>query len=177
MSCTPSSNHLSDDALDLSAVAVNEMTDAMLDGLTDYTSDQRGDVGSWARISCVKGLTSFIQTLFSHANALPDFAAYLPPEKVHDAIAGILKQGVERLDNVRQIAGENFLAILLLPSPAVAEPTPWKVRGEQMMKELFLRYDVLCSFERCPEPKGLAVKKSPWGGTTEHGCSLELCSF
>ncbi len=121
---------------------VNEMTDAMLDGLTDYTSDERGDVGSWARISCVKGLTSFIQTLFLHASALPDFAAYLPPESFHSAIAGILKQGVERLDNVRQIAGENFLAILLLPSPAVADPAPWKIRGEQKIKELFLRYDV-----------------------------------
>ncbi|RPD62432.1 ARM repeat-containing protein [Lentinus tigrinus ALCF2SS1-7] len=122
----------------LSASLVNEMTDAMLDGLTDYTSDQRGDVGSWARTSCVKGLTSFIQALFSHASALPDFAAYLPPEKFHDAIAGILKQGVERLDNVRQAAGENFLAILLLPSPAVADSAPWKIRGEQRMKELFL---------------------------------------
>ncbi|TFK86795.1 ARM repeat-containing protein [Polyporus arcularius HHB13444] len=122
----------------LSADMVNQMTDAMLDGLTDYTSDERGDVGSWARISCVKGLTSFIQTLFLHASALPDFAAYLPPESFHSAIAGILKQGVERLDNVRQIAGENFLAILLLPSPAVADPAPWKIRGEQKIKELFL---------------------------------------
>ena len=145
MSSAPLSNHFSDGFSDLSAVAVNEMIDAMLDGLTDYTSDQRGDVGSWARISCVKGLTSFIQTLFSHANTLPDFAAYLPPEKVHDGIAGILKQGVERLDNVRQIAGESFLAILLIPSPAVTDPTPWKVRGEQKMKELFLRYDVQSS--------------------------------
>ncbi|KAI0720503.1 TBCD protein [Cerioporus squamosus] len=122
----------------LSTDIVNQMTDAMLDGLTDYTSDERGDVGSWARISCVKGLTSLVETLFSHASALPDFAVYLPPAKFHDAVAGILKQGVERLDNVRQIAGENFLAILLLPSPAVTDSSPWKVQGEQLMKELFL---------------------------------------
>lgn len=116
--------------------------DALLDGLTDYTSDERGDVGSWVRISCVKGLTSLVQTLFSRASFLPDLASYLPPEKFHDAIAGILKQGVERLDNVRQIAGENFLSVLLLPPPAVPDPAPWKIRGEKKMKEVFLRYDV-----------------------------------
>ncbi len=115
------------------------MFNALIDGLTDYTSDERGDVGSWVRISCVKGLTSFVRILFSHASALPDFASYLPPEKFHDALAGILKQGVERLDNVRQIAGENFLAILQHPLPAVSDPVPWRIREEEKIKELFLR--------------------------------------
>ena len=93
-------------------IAKVQLEDALLDGLTDYTSDERGDVGSWVRISCVKGLTSFSQTLFSRASSLPDLAGYLPPEKFDDAIAGVLKQGVERLDNVRQIAGESFLTLL-----------------------------------------------------------------
>ena len=112
-----------------------------MDGLTDYTSDERGDVGSWVRISCVKGLTSFSQTLFSRASSLPDLAGYLLPEKFDDAIAGVLKQGVERLDNVRQIAGESFLTLLLLPPPAVPDSARWKLRGEARMKELFLRYE------------------------------------
>ncbi|EJF63417.1 ARM repeat-containing protein [Dichomitus squalens LYAD-421 SS1] len=123
---------------ELSPELVNELEDALLDGLTDYTSDERGDVGSWVRISCVKGLTSFVQTLFSRAGSLPDLASYLPPEKYHDAVGGILKQAVERLDNVRQIAGENFLTLLLLPPPAVPNPAPWKLRGDVRMKELFL---------------------------------------
>ncbi|KAI1789614.1 ARM repeat-containing protein [Ganoderma leucocontextum] len=123
---------------DLSAELVTELEDALLDGLTDYTSDERGDVGSWVRISCVKGLTSFSRTLFSRASSLPDLASYLPPEKYHDATGGILKQGVERLDNVRQIAGESFLTLLLLPPPAVSDPAPWILRGEALMKELFL---------------------------------------
>ncbi len=114
--------------------------DSLLDGLTDYTNDERGDVGSWVRISCVKGLTSFCQTLSSRAGSLPDLASYLPPDKHDDAIGGILKQGVERLDNVRHIAGESFLTLLLLPPPAVPNPARWKLRGEARMQELFLRY-------------------------------------
>ena len=98
-------------------------------------------MGSWVRISCVKGLTSFSQTLFSRASSLPDLAGYLLPEKFDDAIAGVLKQGVERLDNVRQIAGESFLTLLLLPPPAVPDSARWKLRGEARMKELFIRYE------------------------------------
>ena len=93
----------------------------------------------------MKGLTSFVQTLFTRAMSLPDLASYLPPEKYHDAIGGILKQGVERLDNVRQIAGENFLTLLLLPPPAVPDPAPWRLRGDGRMKELFLRYAMTSS--------------------------------
>ncbi|KAI0754966.1 ARM repeat-containing protein [Daedaleopsis nitida] len=122
----------------LSAAMVCQMTDAVLDGLTDYTTDERGDVGSWVRISCVRGLASIIRTLFSCASELPDLASYLPREKFHDAVAGTLKQGVERLDNVRQTAGESFLAILQLPPPAVRDASPWKIQGEKMMTDLFL---------------------------------------
>ncbi|PIL22540.1 hypothetical protein GSI_15229 [Ganoderma sinense ZZ0214-1] len=124
--------------LEIPAEFVRDLVDALLDGLTDYTSDERGDVGSWVRISCVKSLTSFSQTLFSRASSLLDLARYLPPEKYDDAIAGILKQGVERLDNVRQIAGDSFLALLLLPPPVVLDSARWKVREEVRIKELFL---------------------------------------
>ncbi|KAI0822273.1 TBCD protein [Trametes gibbosa] len=122
----------------VSAEIVCRMTDALLDGLTDYTSDERGDVGSWVRIACVKGLASFIQTLFTYAPHLPVFSDYLSPERYHSAVSGILKQGVERLDNVRQQAGDSFIALLLLPLPAVDDSYRWKIHGQERMRELFL---------------------------------------
>lgn len=152
---------------DLSVDMVCQMTDAILDGLTDYTSDERGDVGSWVRIACVRGLASIIRTLFSCARELPDFASYLPPEKFHDAIAGTLKQGVERLDNVRQTAGESFLAILQLPPPAVPDPSPWKILGEKMMKDLFLRYDVCPGLVLCVGVK--SCSREPHSGDESVG--------
>ncbi|KAI0372156.1 TBCD protein [Pilatotrama ljubarskyi] len=125
-------------AQNLSAELICEMTDALLDGLTDYTSDERGDVGSWVRTACVKGLASFVETLFAHSAAVHDFPRYLPSDKFHGVIGGILKQGVERLDNVRHQAGESFVGLLLLPPPAVQDPRPWQIHGGAKMKELFL---------------------------------------
>ncbi|PSR74806.1 hypothetical protein PHLCEN_2v9520 [Hermanssonia centrifuga] len=111
----------------------------MLAGLEDYTTDERGDVGSWIRIVCVKGLASFAEILITDAAAMPHFAEYLPASRYHDAVAGILKQGVERLDNVRQQAGEQLLRLLVLPSPAVPQSEAWLIEGDHLMKELFLR--------------------------------------
>lgn len=111
----------------------------MLAGLEDYTTDERGDVGSWIRIVCVKGLASFAEVLITDAAAMPNFAEYLPASRYHDAVAGILKQGVERLDNVRQQAGEQLLRLLVLPSPAVPQSEAWLIEGDHLMKELFLR--------------------------------------
>ncbi|OBZ71620.1 Tubulin-specific chaperone D [Grifola frondosa] len=122
----------------LSPTDVCQMIDALQDGLRDYTTDERGDVGSWIRVTCVKGLTLFIETLFAHAHMLPNFAGYFPPEKFHSAIGGILKQGIERLDNVRQQAGESFLRLLLLSLPSVPDAEQWRICGDAKMKGLFL---------------------------------------
>ena len=113
--------------------------DAFLEGLTDYTTDERGDVGSWIRMSCVMGLSTFVRVLFTHSNSLPNFIDYFHPEKYHTAIGGILKQGVERLDNVRQQTGNQFVKLLRSPLPDVDGKERWKMFGTEMMNELFPR--------------------------------------
>jgi tubulin-specific chaperone D len=118
---------------------VREIFDALESGLTDYTLDERGDVGSWIRMSCIGGLSSLIKVLFSCANNVSNFVEYLPPAKFHGAIAGILKQGVERLDNVRQEAGSKIIDLLRLPLPDIASEDLWSIHGADLMKELFLR--------------------------------------
>ena len=120
------------------------MFDALLAGLDDYTTDERGDVGSWIRIACVKGLATAIALLLEHARApaltMPDaLERYLPPARFHAAVGGIMKQAVERLDNVRQHAGEQLLRVLALPRPHVASAEQWAVCGEARMRELLLR--------------------------------------
>ena len=115
------------------------MLDALLAGLEDYSSDERGDVGSWVRIACVKGLASIAESLIQNAAAIANFPEYLPASKYHELIAGILKQGVERLDNVRQQAGEQMTRLLRLELPPVAGREAWRIHGDQLMKELLLR--------------------------------------
>ncbi|KAL4080682.1 armadillo-type protein [Scleroderma citrinum] len=125
-------------SLDLHPEVVRVLFDALDGGLDDYTTDERGDVGSWIRIACIEGLTSIIGDLFRVSASLPDFASFLPPHRYHHVVGRILRQGVERLDNVRQIAGESFIRILSLSPPSVDEPESWRVRGEALMRELFL---------------------------------------
>lgn len=123
--------------VDFQSSQVCALFDALDNGLEDYTTDERGDVGSWIRIACIRGLSSVIEDLFRVSGSLPDFSSFLPPHRYHAAIGRILRQGVERLDNVRQISGECFLRILKLPLPATEHAEMWRIKNADLMKELF----------------------------------------
>ena len=124
---------------DISPAFVARCLDAFLAGLTDYTTDERGDIGSWIRISCVLGLSTFAQIFFAQSKSLPNLIEYFPPEKYHAAIGGILKQGVERLDNVRQQTGAQLAKLLRSPLPEVVGKDRWKMHGSDILNELFQR--------------------------------------
>jgi hypothetical protein len=124
----------------LSANVVRDLLDALREGLGDYTIDERGDVGSWIRVVCVKGLSSIATTLFAKTSDIPNLQEYLPPPEYHDIVGEILKQGVERLDNVRQVSGESFLTLLQHPLPSIESGYLWRMEGEALLRSLFLRY-------------------------------------
>ncbi|KAJ7044089.1 TBCD protein [Mycena alexandri] len=120
----------------MSAETFNALLDAMLHGLEDYTIDERGDVGSWIRIACLRGLTAFCEILIPNASTLPAFDEYFPSSKYHGIIAGVLKQGIERLDNVRQDAGDCFQTLLRLAPPDVRDGHAWAPMGLSLLREL-----------------------------------------
>lgn len=122
------------------------MVDALIDGLNDYTTDERGDVGSWIRIACIRGLCTACMLTITNARHIPDFEAYLPPSKYHKAVSSILKQGVERLDHVRHEAGEAFGKLSHLSPPEVQEPGRWTVYQLDLIKEVFVREDEATSW-------------------------------
>ncbi|KIK69557.1 hypothetical protein GYMLUDRAFT_79682 [Collybiopsis luxurians FD-317 M1] len=122
----------------LTADVVLSLFDALLDGLDDYSVDERGDVGSWIRIACVKGLGTMAKTLITRAHDIQNFESYLPAVKYQDSIRGILKQGVERLDNVRQESGRTFLKLLSLPPPDINRSDQWTVQNSDLMRRLFI---------------------------------------
>lgn len=132
--------------IDISPEFTVKCLDAFMEGLADYGTDERGDVGSWIRISCVRGLSEFIQILFTQSKSLQNFVEYLPPERFHAAIGGILKQGVERLDNVRQQTGVQFMKLLHSPLPEVDDKERWKIFGTELIDDLFSEW--VCS--PCP---------------------------
>ncbi|GAA5985688.1 hypothetical protein JCM10908_007072 [Rhodotorula pacifica] len=73
--------------------------EALLDGFSDYTSDSRGDVGSWVRMATITAWQRIIQTV-----RVPEHIT----QRVIAAIAGL---ALERLDSVRQVAGEALVSI------------------------------------------------------------------
>ncbi|KAF7979681.1 hypothetical protein HWV62_41685 [Athelia sp. TMB] len=76
--------------------------------------------------------------LSAHATDIPNYDEYLPADQYHAAISGILKQGVERLDVVRQVAGEHMAILLQLPPPQSQNSRSWEIEQGELMKMLFL---------------------------------------
>ena len=66
---------------------------AFVDALSDYSTDQRGDIGSWIRIVALKAL--------GKALSLPQASATLSRSFVDEALGGIIKQSVEKLEKCR----------------------------------------------------------------------------
>ncbi|KAI0283960.1 TBCD protein [Russula aff. rugulosa BPL654] len=122
----------------LSIDHVVRLYNALISGLDDYTVDDRGDVGSWIRIASIQALTSVSVTLLMLAKTDATYTDYIPADLYQKAIAGILKQGVERLDNVRQQAGESIHCLLKCPLPSMGDTNPWKFHGEELFIELLL---------------------------------------
>ncbi|KAJ9464926.1 Tubulin-folding cofactor D [Diplonema papillatum] len=64
---------------------------------TDYTIDKRGDVGSLVRVAAMEALSSVSLCLLQHDRLTVDY--------FHRTVAALLRQGTEKLDKVRQVAG------------------------------------------------------------------------
>ncbi|CAE7091006.1 unnamed protein product [Rhizoctonia solani] len=109
----------------------------VLSGLDDYTVDQRGDVGSWVRMATLRAVASMSQAIFRNRLRLEPFEEYLPPDLWHQAIGGVLKQGVERLDNVRAVAGEQLMGLLWNSDIRSHALGPWKVPGLNKLESAF----------------------------------------
>ncbi|KAF8510075.1 TBCD protein [Hysterangium stoloniferum] len=126
--------------LDTSTIV--QMFQACLKGMEDYSVDERGDVGSWIRVASIRGLSSIIGLLFDISSSLDSFGSllsWLPPTLYHQGIGAILKQGVERLDNVRRQAGESFLVLLQRQPPG----EEWAMDGYSLLSELFLQGELI----------------------------------
>lgn len=80
--------------------------------LTDYSTDQRGDVGSWVRIPSMEFL-NYVLPHISKLDAELDGQNYLEMTSTSNLIAALLKQSVERIDKVRSIAGKVLCDLIL----------------------------------------------------------------
>lgn len=69
------------------------VTRSFIDALADYSTDQRGDIGSWIRIIALESLAK--------ALSLPQASTSLTRATVDEALGGIMKQSAEKLEKCR----------------------------------------------------------------------------
>ncbi|KAL1132701.1 hypothetical protein AAG570_010653 [Ranatra chinensis] len=80
--------------------------ECFIEGLKDYTTDDRGDTGAWVRESSMSGIQTVMQLAASCAPHL------LTEDIVRRAFCGIVQQAVERIDRTRALAGTVFSSLL-----------------------------------------------------------------
>jgi hypothetical protein len=75
----------------------------MIDALSDYSTDQRGDIGSWIRIVGLAGLGQIL--------SLPPVREQVPQTLRDIVIGGIIKQSVEKLEPCRNQAYKTMVQL------------------------------------------------------------------
>ncbi|KAL5728185.1 hypothetical protein ACHQM5_001298 [Ranunculus cassubicifolius] len=86
----------------------NEVMQTLLKSLTDYSVDNRGDVGSWVREASMDGLERCTYILCNrHAQPLFDESL------ATNLVGGLLKQSVEKMDKLRIAAIKTLKRILI----------------------------------------------------------------
>lgn len=114
---------------------------AMLTGLDDYTTDARGDVGSWIRLACLTGLRKLFEFLSKTSSR--SMLEWLDQDLFDAVCAGYCKQMIERIDMVRSHATVECLAIAKLCKESGNTKGQLHFTGSQLFDQLFARDDDL----------------------------------
>ncbi|XP_049869882.1 tubulin-specific chaperone D [Pectinophora gossypiella] len=95
---------------------IGEIIDALLDCLSEYTIDMRGDIGAWVREASMTGLMSVCRQCAAQAPHLNT------PQAVQGVMRGVAQQAVEKIDRTRAHAGRIFTALLYNDPPIANIP-------------------------------------------------------
>jgi tubulin-specific chaperone D len=87
-------------------------------------------------MASVTGLVAISGELLRRLTSPSSLESYLPPDIFHLSVGGILKQGVERLDNVRQLVGEELTRLVSLTRTLSIEFSRWKPYGMELLEPL-----------------------------------------
>ncbi|KAB0802179.1 hypothetical protein PPYR_04365 [Photinus pyralis] len=85
---------------------LNKCYTTFLSGLSEYTQDNRGDIGAWVREASVSALHTLTLLLAKHK---PDV---LTSELVPKIMSGVAQQAVEKIDRTRALAGKIFYSFI-----------------------------------------------------------------
>ncbi|KAJ3001452.1 hypothetical protein HKX48_002867, partial [Thoreauomyces humboldtii] len=89
-----------------------KITTALLAGLDDYSTDSRGDVGSWVRQACIETLQRLAELIALHPSFDALVETYWPTNTRMAVVGAIAKQAVEKIDRMREAAGTALMVFL-----------------------------------------------------------------
>jgi hypothetical protein len=92
----------------------SQVVDAALACMRDYSTDNRGDVGSWVREAAMRVIPILISALQRHSA--------LEHRQVVAIVGAVLKQAVEKIDRVRALALQTLSLLIHGGSSYVWEP-------------------------------------------------------
>ncbi|KAL1546475.1 tubulin-folding cofactor D-like [Salvia divinorum] len=107
----------------------NEVMGSLFIALEDYSTDNRGDIGSWVREAAMDGLerctyilckrdslnkekSSSLQLEKGHNLSDDHFSSYFEASLANNLVGGILKQAVEKMDKLRESAARILQRLL-----------------------------------------------------------------
>nr|XP_020641570.1 tubulin-specific chaperone D [Pogona vitticeps]XP_020641571.1 tubulin-specific chaperone D [Pogona vitticeps]XP_020641572.1 tubulin-specific chaperone D [Pogona vitticeps] len=92
---------------------IGQIYSILLDGLNDYTTDSRGDVGAWVREAA---MTSLMKITLLLTQTEPELIDAKVSEQIMCCVA---QQAAEKIDRFRAHAGSVFLKMLYFDNPPV----------------------------------------------------------
>lgn len=98
----------------ISKPVFDKIINAYFMGLEDYSTDQRGDVGSWVREACMNGFSEVCSLITLLDLNESDCEPWLSDELSIKIFSNLLKQSVERIDKIRSCAGRILLEFLYM---------------------------------------------------------------
>ncbi|KAG9452420.1 hypothetical protein H6P81_005324 [Aristolochia fimbriata] len=122
------------DATSLYRLIKDQVMWTLLKALNDYSVDNRGDVGSWVREAAMDGLERCAYILCNRESlrlVTDETFALFDETLAINVIGGILKQAVEKIDKLRDMAGKILQRLLYNPTYFVPH-----IREREKLKEL-----------------------------------------
>ncbi|KAG6450915.1 hypothetical protein O3G_MSEX006842 [Manduca sexta] len=95
---------------------MDEIEEALLQCLSEYTIDMRGDIGAWVREASMSGLLSLCRQCAVEAPQLNSAA------RVRAALCGAAQQALEKIDRTRAHAGRIFTSFIYNDPPITNIP-------------------------------------------------------
>lgn len=111
-----------DNGIPISVLNPENIFQCLLENMEDYTTDKRGDIGSWVRdaaMRCIKVLTIKLAKAYKESNQ--SGTTVLDSPVIPQLIALVVKQSVEKIDNIRVRAGKIFSALLYHQDPPILQ--------------------------------------------------------